>query len=31
MGLMFDRMIGADFEKGLADLKGLVEKEAAGG
>jgi carbon monoxide dehydrogenase subunit G len=30
-GLMFDRWIGADYEKGLAKLKALVEKEAAGG
>ena len=26
MGLMFDRWIGADYEKGLARLKGLAEK-----
>ena len=31
MGLMFDRWIGADYEKGLANLKALAEKEAAGG
>lgn len=30
-GLLFDRWIGADYEKGLAKLKALVEKEAAGG
>ncbi len=30
-GLMFDRWIGADYEKGLARLKALAEKEAAGG
>jgi carbon monoxide dehydrogenase subunit G len=30
-GLMFDRWIGADYEKGLAKLKALAEKEAAGG
>jgi len=29
-GLLFDRWIGADYEKGLAKLKVLVEKEAAG-
>ena len=29
-GLLFDRWIGADYEKGLAKLKALVEKEAAG-
>jgi hypothetical protein len=31
MSLMFDRWIGADYEKGLARLKDLVEKENAGG
>ncbi len=31
MGLMFDRWIGADYENGLANLKALAEKEAAGG
>lgn len=30
-GLMFDSWIGADYEKGLARLKALAEKEAAGG
>ena len=30
-GLMFDRWIGADYEKGLTRLKVLVEKETAGG
>ncbi len=30
-GLLFDRWIGADYEKGLARLKALAEKEAAGG
>ena len=30
-GLMFGRWIGADYEKGLARLKALAEKEAAGG
>jgi len=28
-GLLFDRWIGADFEKGLAKLKALVENESA--
>jgi uncharacterized protein YndB with AHSA1/START domain len=28
-GLLFDRWIGADYEKGLAKLKTLAEKEAA--
>ena len=31
MSLMFDRWIGADYEKGLAKLKAVAEKEAAGG
>lgn len=31
MSLMFDRWIGADYEKGLGRLKELVEKENAGG
>ena len=31
MSLMFDRWIGADYAKGLANLKALAEKEAAGG
>jgi carbon monoxide dehydrogenase subunit G len=31
MGPMFDSWVGADYEKGLARLKGVVEKEAAGG
>ncbi|MGQ0485433.1 MAG: SRPBCC family protein [Hyphomicrobiales bacterium] len=30
-GLMFDRWVGADYERGLARLKALAEKEAAGG
>lgn len=30
MGLLFDRWIGADYEKGLAKLKALAEKEASG-
>jgi uncharacterized protein YndB with AHSA1/START domain len=30
-GLLFDRWIGADYEKGLAKLKALAEKEASGG
>ena len=31
MGLMFDRFIGGDYETGLANLKAVSEKEAAGG
>jgi hypothetical protein len=31
LGLMFDRWIGADYEKGLARLKAVVEKEGASG
>lgn len=31
MSLMFDRWIGADYETGLANLKALAEREAAGG
>lgn len=31
MSLMFDRWIGADYEKGLANLKVLAEREQAGG
>jgi carbon monoxide dehydrogenase subunit G len=30
-GLMMERWIGADYEKGLAALKSLAEKKAAGG
>ena len=30
-GLLFDRWIGADYEKGLGRLKALVEKEAGSG
>ena len=30
-GLMMDRFIGPDYEKGLAKVKALAEKEAAGG
>ena len=30
-GLMFDNWIGGDYEKGLANLKALTEKEAAEG
>ncbi|WP_373503413.1 SRPBCC family protein [Aestuariivirga sp.] len=30
MGLMFDRLIGGDYEKGLSNLESVVEKEAAG-
>ena len=30
-GLMFDRFIGGDYETGLANLKSVAEKEAAGG
>jgi uncharacterized protein YndB with AHSA1/START domain len=30
-GLLMDRFIGPDYEKGLARLKALAEKEAAGG
>ncbi|MBL8256546.1 MAG: SRPBCC family protein [Pseudoxanthomonas mexicana] len=28
LGLLFDKMIGADYEKGLAKLKALLEQEA---
>jgi uncharacterized protein YndB with AHSA1/START domain len=31
MSLMFDRWIGADYEKGLSRLKALAEKENTGG
>ncbi len=31
MSLMFDRWIGPDYEKGLANLKMLVERDAQGG
>ena len=27
LGLLFDRMIGADYEKGLAKLKALLEQD----
>ena len=30
-GLLMDRFIGPDYEKGLAKVKALAEKEAAGG
>jgi hypothetical protein len=30
-GLMMDRFIGPDYEKGLARVKALAEKEAASG
>ena len=29
MGLLYDKWIGPDYEKGLIKLKALVEKEAA--
>jgi hypothetical protein len=30
-GLLMDRFIGPDYDKGLAKLKALAEMEAAGG
>lgn len=30
LGLVFDRMIGADYEKGLAKLKAMLEQDAQG-
>ena len=30
-GLLMDRFIGPDYDKGLAKLKALAEKEASGG
>lgn len=31
LGLMMDRFIGPDYEKGLANVKAIAEKEAGGG